>query len=64
MPLLVISTANPYHLLDIPMAHAYINSYSNNKETIDAVFEKIMGRSEFKGVSPTDPFCGHEDCRY
>lgn len=63
MPLVVVSTANPYHLLDIPMAHAYINAYSNNPETLDAVFDKLMGRSAFKGISPVDPFCGHEDCK-
>jgi len=63
MPLLVVSTANPYHLLDIPMAHTYINAYTGNKETLDAVFDKIMGRSQFKGLSPVDPFCGHEDCK-
>ena len=63
MPLVVVSTANPYHLLDIPMAHTYINAYSGNKETLDAVFDKLMGRSEFKGISPVDPFCGHEDCK-
>lgn len=61
MPLVVVSTANPYHLLDIPMAHVYINAYSGNSETLDAVFEKMMGRSKFKGKSPVDPFCGHED---
>ena len=60
---LVVSTANPYHLLDIPMADVYVNSYSSNKETIDATFEKLMGRSEFKGISPVDAFCNHEDCR-
>jgi len=63
MPLLVVSTANPYHLLDIPMAHAYINAYTGNPATLDAVFDKLMGRSVFKGISPVDPFCGHEDCR-
>lgn len=63
MPLVVVSTANPYHLLDIPMAHTYINAYVNNEETLDALFDKMLGRSEFKGVSPVDPFCGHEDCR-
>jgi beta-N-acetylhexosaminidase len=63
MPLVVISTANPYHLLDIPMAHTYINAYTGSRATLDAVFDKMMGRSEFKGVSPVDPFCGHEDCK-
>ena len=45
------------------MAHAYVNTYTNNKETIDALFEKLMGRSEFLGVSPVDPFCGKGDTR-
>lgn len=62
IPLVVVSTANPYHLLDIPMAHTYINAYTGNKETVDAVFDKMMGRSIFKGISPVDAFCGHEDC--
>jgi beta-N-acetylhexosaminidase len=63
MPLVVVSTANPYHLLDIPMAHTYINAYVNNEATLDALFDKMMGRSPFKGVSPVDAFCGHEDCK-
>lgn len=63
MPLVAVSTANPYHLLDIPMAHTYINAYSSNSATIDAIIDKLMGRSEFKGVSPVDPFCGHEDAK-
>lgn len=61
MPLVVISTANPYHLLDIPMAHTYINAYTGTQVVLDALFDKLMGRSAFKGVSPVDPFCGHED---
>ncbi|MCD8396274.1 MAG: glycoside hydrolase family 3 protein [Lachnospiraceae bacterium] len=63
MPLVAVSTANPYHLLDIPMADVYVNAYTGNQATLDAVFEKLMGRSDFKGVSPVDAFCGHEDCR-
>ncbi len=63
MPLVVVSTANPYHLLDIPMAHTYINAYTNTPDILDAVFDKLTGRSEFKGISPVDAFCGHEDCR-
>lgn len=63
MPLVVLSFANPYHLLDIPMADVYVNAYTDNEETQEAVFDKIMGRSQFKGVSPVDAFCGHEDCK-
>ena len=61
MPLVAISVCNPYHLLDVPIAHTYINAYTPNPETLDAVFDKIMGRSEFKGVSPVDPFCAKLD---
>ena len=63
MPLVAVSVNNPYHLLDIPMAHTYINTYSDNPETIDALFEKLMGRSRFLGRSPVDAFCGREDTK-
>ncbi len=59
-PVLFISLANPYHLVDVPMIKTYINAYSNNNFVLDAVMEKLMGRSEFKGKSPVDPFCGKE----
>lgn len=57
-PVLFISLANPYHLIDVPMIKTYINAYSNSEAILRAVVEKIMGRSEFTGVSPVDPFCG------
>lgn len=63
MPLVAISVCNPYHLLDIPMAHAYINAYTNNPSTLEMLFEKLMGRSDFQGNSPVDPFCGKQDTR-
>lgn len=63
LPLVVVSFANPYHLLDIPMADAYVNAYTDNEATRNAVFDKLMGRSPFKGISPVDAFCSHEDCR-
>lgn len=63
IPVVVVSFANPYHLLDIPMADVYVNAYTDNVETRDSVMDKLMGRSEFKGISPVDPFCGHEDTK-
>ena len=63
MPLVVVSFANPYHLLDIPMADVYVNAYTDNEDTRTAVLDKLMGRSAFTGVSPVDAFCGHEDCK-
>lgn len=63
-PVLFISLANPYHLIDVPMIKTFINAYSNNSYVIEAVMDKIMGRSEFKGKSPVDPFCGKEYLRW
>ena len=57
-PVLFISLANPYHLIDVPMIKTYINCYSNSDTVLRHTVEKIMGRSEFKGISPVDPFCG------
>lgn len=63
-PVLFISLANPYHLIDVPMIKTFVNGYSNNTHVIEAVVEKIMGRSEFKGKSPVDPFCAKEYLRW
>lgn len=58
-----VSLANPYHLQDVPRIKTYINAYTATRTTIKAVVDKIMGLSEFKGVSPVDPFCGLPDAR-
>lgn len=60
VPTIFISLQNPYHLLDVPMIKTYINAYSNHNAMIDALVDKITGKSPFKGVSPIDPFCGKE----
>ena len=58
VPAMFISIANPYHLVDAPMVKTFINAYTPSEAVIEAVIDKIMGRSEFKGVNPVDPFCG------
>lgn len=63
LPTIFISMENPYHLLDVPMVKTYINAYSNTRENVDALVEKLMGRSDFTGVSPVDPFCDRWDTR-
>ncbi len=63
VPTMFISVGNPYHLLDAPMVKTYINGYCNSEYVIDAIVEKIMGKSEFKGTSPIDPFCGKWDTK-
>ena len=63
VPALMISTAYPYHLFDAPMLKTYINAYAGTPDYRQAVMDKLMGRSAFKGISPVDPFCGREDTR-
>lgn len=64
VPTLFVSLANPYHLIDVPMIKTFVNAYTANPQTIDAVVEKLLGRSEFKGISPVDASCGREDTLY
>ncbi len=52
VPTMFISVGNPYHLFDAPMIETYINGYCHSEYVMQAIIEKIMGRSEFKGVSP------------
>ena len=64
VPVMMISTGCPYHLFDAPMVETFINTYSGEPQFKKAVMEKIMGRSEFKGVSPVDPYCGKDYLKY
>lgn len=64
IPTMFISVGNPYHLLDVPMVKTFINGYCNSEYVIGAIIEKIMGRSEFTGISPIDPYCGREELIY
>ena len=64
IPVMMISTAYPYHLFDAPMIDTFINAYSSEPQYRAAVMDKITGRSEFKGVSPVDPYCGKDYLKY
>ena len=64
VPTVFAALANPYHLIDVPMIPTYINCFSNNAETLDALVEKLMGRDTFRGKSPTDPFLGKPHLKY
>ncbi len=59
IPTAWISLGSPYHLFDAPMVRNFINAYSKTEVTIDALFEKMFGRSEFIGISPVQ-----HDVRY
>lgn len=58
IPTVFVSTANPYHLYDIPNVSTFINAYTGNQPSIDAIMRKVTGKEEFEGKSPVDPFCG------
>lgn len=63
IPTIFISVENPYHLLDIPRVRTYINAYHSNQASLEAVMNKLMGRTKFEGKSPVDAFCGKWDTR-
>ncbi len=61
VPTIFISVENPYHLLDVPRVKTYINAYNSNEQVLEELVRKLIGESEFKGISPVDPFCGKWD---
>ncbi len=61
VPTVFVSVDNPYHLQDVPMVKTFINGYSSNQYIVEAVVDKLLGKSPFKGISPVDPFCGYWD---
>lgn len=63
VPTVFVSVENPYHLLDVPRIKTFINCYNSNDAVLEALVDKLMGRSEFKGTNPIDPFCGRWDTR-
>lgn len=63
IPTIYVSTATPYALVDVPQVKTYINTYDDKQFTLEALVDKLEGKSEFTGVSPVDAFCGKIDTR-
>lgn len=63
LPTVFISVKNPFHLIDVPMVPTYINTYNKDREAIRQTIEKIMGKSDFKGISSVDAFCDSWDTK-
>ncbi|MBN2499234.1 MAG: glycoside hydrolase family 3 protein [Anaerolineales bacterium] len=63
LPTMMVSTANPYHLYDAPQIKTLVNAYNSRDVQLQAVVDKLLGRSAFKGVSPVDQFCGRWDAK-
>ena len=61
VPTIFVSFANPYHLIDVPRVKTYINAYKFKDTNVTAVIDKLLGRSEFKGMDPVDSYCGMWD---
>ncbi len=61
VPVIFVSLCCPYHLADVPQVKTYINCYDAQESTINALVEKLAGRSEFIGGHPVDEFCGFVD---
>lgn len=58
VPVIVVSTSNPFFLADVPQAKTYINCYDAAPWTLEALVDKLMGKSPFTGTDPVDAFCG------
>lgn len=58
IPTMFISFEYPYYLFDVPHVRTYINCYADNRLTMQPLMDKLLGKSEFVGVSPVDAFCG------
>ncbi|WP_019638330.1 glycoside hydrolase family 3 protein [Paenibacillus fonticola] len=63
LPTAFVSMGNPYHLQDVPQMKTYINAYSSSRYVVDAVVDKLLGRSSFKGINPVDPYCGYWEAK-
>ncbi|MHB8128011.1 MAG: glycoside hydrolase family 3 protein [Mobilitalea sp.] len=61
IPTLFLSFCNPYHMIDVPFIGCFINCYASNSFCVDAVVSKLVGKSEFTGISPIDPYCERKD---
>lgn len=64
IPNILISVTSPYLLADAPRVKTAINCYTNTEQMVDVLVEKLMGKSEFCGKNPVDPFCGLEDTKW
>lgn len=64
LPVVVVSTGNPFFLADVPQAQTYINCYDAQPWTLEALADKLMGYSPFRGIDPVDAFCGMWDTHF
>ncbi len=56
LPVVVASVGHPFLLSDAPFTKTYINCYDGKMDTLEALADKLTGKSEFKGVDPVNAF--------
>lgn len=59
IPTVAVSFANPYHLRDMPQIKTLVNAYTTSPYNVEAVVDKLLGRSAFTGKNPVDTTCGY-----
>lgn len=57
VPTVCISLNYTNHLYDLPMMKTFINAYAPTRECIRAAIEKVIGKSEFKGIYNENVWC-------
>ena len=63
IPTAFVSVDNPYHLQDVPRVKTFVNGYTSSEYVVEALVDKLLGKSPFKGTSPVDPFCGYWEAK-
>lgn len=63
VPTIFVSLACPHHLADVPQVKTFVNAYDAQQHTVEAVLDKLEGKSKFQGTPSTDVFCGLPDTR-
>ena len=61
IPTAFVSVDNPYHLQDVPRVKTFVNGYTSSEYVVEALVDKLLGKSQFQGINPVDPFCGYWD---
>ena len=63
VPTIGVSLSYTNHLYDLPMMKTFVNAYGDTKEYIQALVEKLTGKSEFKGRANDLVWCGRWETR-
>lgn len=64
VPTVVVSFGYPFYLYDAPRMPCLVNAYGSTEAMQRAVIDCLIGRTQFSGRSPIDPFCGLAEAHY